>query len=98
MRVSAAFRERELPRVNNVFGGEHHLRFVPPNTSFTIDSLQRLPARMRSLQRFSYFATNATPFAAFSMIDATARGCDTYTAWLPLTSTTDEPARLDMAR
>src|SRR6266853_409523 len=32
------------------------------------------------------------------MIDATACGCDTYTAWLPLTSTTFEPARLDMAR
>src|SRR5947207_11707408 len=29
---------------------------------------------------------------------ATSRGCDTYTAWLPLTSTTVEPARLDMAR
>src|SRR6266566_4399863 len=32
------------------------------------------------------------------MIDATACGCDTYTAWLPLTSTTLEPARLDIAR
>src|SRR5438128_1817649 len=32
------------------------------------------------------------------MIDATACGCDTYTEWLALTSTTVEPARLDMAR
>src|SRR5215831_2715052 len=32
------------------------------------------------------------------MREATACGCDTYTAWLPLTSTTVEPARLDMAR
>src|SRR5687767_1108755 len=29
---------------------------------------------------------------------ATARGCETYTAWLPLTSTTVEPERLDIAR
>src|SRR6266480_2410781 len=29
---------------------------------------------------------------------ATSRGCDTYTAWLPLTSTTVAPVRLDMAR
>src|SRR5260221_4660659 len=40
----------------------------------------------------------AAPFAAFSIIDATACGCDTYTEWLALTSTTLEPARLDMAR
>src|SRR6185369_1977983 len=32
------------------------------------------------------------------MMAATACGCDTYTAWLPLTSTTVEPARLDIAR
>src|SRR6478672_11336474 len=32
------------------------------------------------------------------MRSATACGCDTYTAWLPLASTTGEPARLDMAR
>src|SRR5437773_5967 len=31
------------------------------------------------------------------MIDATACGCDTYTAWLPRTSITVDPARLDMA-
>src|SRR5260221_3072258 len=31
------------------------------------------------------------------MMRATACGCDTYTAWLLLTSTTVEPARLDMA-
>jgi len=40
----------------------------------------------------------AAPFAAFSMRAATACGCDTYTEWLPLTSTTVEPARLDIAR
>src|SRR5438876_4266992 len=40
----------------------------------------------------------ATPFAAVSMSDATACGCDTYTEWLALTSTTVEPARLDIAR
>src|SRR5215831_20082708 len=32
------------------------------------------------------------------MREATACGCDTYTAWLPLASTTVEPARLDIAR
>src|ERR1700674_5012710 len=32
------------------------------------------------------------------MSDATACGCDTYTEWLALTSTTFEPARLDIAR
>jgi len=32
------------------------------------------------------------------MRSATACGCDTYTAWLPLTSTTVEQARLDIAR
>lgn len=32
------------------------------------------------------------------MIDATALGCETYTEWLALTSSTFEPARLDMAR
>src|SRR5438552_15949481 len=32
------------------------------------------------------------------MREATACGCDTYTEWLPLTSTTVEPARLDIAR
>src|SRR5215510_6404186 len=32
------------------------------------------------------------------MIDATACGCDTYTAWLPFASTTVEPARFDIAR
>src|SRR4051812_47465529 len=32
------------------------------------------------------------------MSDATVPGCDTYTAWLPLTSTTLDPARLDIAR
>src|SRR6266481_5705479 len=40
----------------------------------------------------------AAPCAAFSMSAATAFGCDTYTAWLPLTSMTVEPARLDMLR
>src|SRR5215469_11431897 len=38
------------------------------------------------------------PFDACSMSAATAWGCDTYTEWLPLTSTTVEPARLDIAR
>src|ERR1700681_2241250 len=32
------------------------------------------------------------------MSDATACGCDTYTEWLALTSTTFDPARLDMTR
>src|SRR5437868_2983033 len=32
------------------------------------------------------------------MSAATAFGCDTYTAWLPLTSITVEPARLDIIR
>src|SRR5260221_10005974 len=32
------------------------------------------------------------------MSDATACGCETYTAWLPLTSTTVAPARFDIAR
>src|SRR5437870_12457286 len=32
------------------------------------------------------------------MREATACGCDTYTEWLPLTSTTVAPARLDIAR
>jgi len=44
------------------------------------------------------FPAAEAPFAAFSMRSATACGCDTYTAWLPLTSTTVERARLDMAR
>ena len=39
-----------------------------------------------------------TPVAACSMRAATAAGCDTYIAWLPLTSTTTEPARLAMRR
>src|SRR5258705_4895310 len=38
-----------------------------------------------------------TPAAASWISAATASGCETYTAWLPLTSTTVEPARLDMA-
>src|SRR2546428_13790306 len=53
---------------------------------------RRAPARRPLV---SYFAA---PLAAFSIIDATACGCDTYTEWLALTSTTVEPARLDMAR
>src|SRR5207302_10931778 len=32
------------------------------------------------------------------MSDATAWGCDPYTAWLHATSTTVEPARLDIRR
>src|SRR6185503_20242088 len=36
--------------------------------------------------------------AACSMNSATAAGFDTYTAWLPSTSTVVAPARLDMAR
>src|SRR5207244_12262807 len=40
----------------------------------------------------------AAPLAAVSMRAATACGCDTYTEWLPLTSATVEPARLDIAR
>src|ERR1700730_11350004 len=43
------------------------------------------------------FAAARAPLAAFSMRRATACGCDTYTA-RPLTSTTVEPARLDIAR
>src|SRR5229473_2942275 len=45
-----------------------------------------------------YFAAATASLAATSMREATACGCDTYTAWLPLTSTTVEPARLDIAR
>src|SRR4029450_2632208 len=48
--------------------------------------------------RLAYRVATATSFAAFSMSDATACGCDTYTAWLPFTSTTVAPARLDIAR
>src|SRR6266436_4501181 len=51
---------------------------------------------MFSASEQAYFA--APPCAAFWMRLATACGCDTYTAWLPLTSTTVEPARLDIAR
>src|SRR5258706_8998342 len=48
--------------------------------------------------RGSYFAASARLLAACSIRCATSRGCDTYTAWLPLTSTTVAPVRLDMAR
>src|SRR6266853_1037127 len=51
---------------------------------------------MFSASEQAYFA--APPCAAFWMRLATACGCDTYTAWLPLTSTTVEPARLDIVR
>src|ERR1700704_974214 len=40
----------------------------------------------------------AAPCAAFSISAATAFGCDTYTAWLPLTSMTVEPACLAIVR
>src|SRR5580693_514623 len=40
--------------------------------------------------------TNSTPLAAFSISDATAWGCERKMEWLPLTSTTVEPARFDM--
>ena len=40
----------------------------------------------------------ATVFAAVSIRVATARGCDTKTAWLPFCSTTVERARLAMVR
>src|SRR5207247_2916452 len=46
----------------------------------------------------TYLAANVRLFAASSMRCATACGCDTYTAWLPLISTTLAPVRLDMAR
>src|SRR6185436_1416554 len=49
-------------------------------------------------RRTIYLADAAAPFAALSMREATAFGCDTYTAWLPFTSTTVAPARLDIAR
>src|ERR1700682_3701760 len=38
------------------------------------------------------------PLAACSISAETAPGSDTESAWLPLTSTTVEPARLDMTR
>src|SRR5258708_12297269 len=37
------------------------------------------------------------PAAASWISAATASGCETYTAWLPLTSTTLQPPRLHMA-
>ena len=46
-----------------------------------------------------YLAAAAViPCDAFSMRSTTACGCDTYTEWLALTSTTVAPARLDIAR
>ena len=49
----------------------------------------------RSFDAHLYFADSR---AAVSMTAATACGCDTYTAWLPLTSTAVEPACLDIIR
>jgi hypothetical protein len=45
-----------------------------------------------------YFVATTEPLAAFSMREATAWGFETYMAWLPLTSTTLEPACWDIAR
>src|SRR5207342_3732639 len=39
-----------------------------------------------------------TSEAAFLTSSATAAGCETYTEWLASTSTTVEPARLDISR
>jgi hypothetical protein len=58
-------------------------------------SLERgYPIAYPTADRF-YFADSR---AAFSMSAATACGCDSYTAWLPLTSTALDPARLDINR
>ena len=58
-----------------------------------------LPPSTFFLPPAGYRATAAiAPVAAFSMIAATACGCDTYTEWLPLTSVTIDPARIDIAR
>ena len=46
--------------------------------------------------RQTHFAGSFTPLAACSINAVTASRFDTYTAWLPLTSTTVEPARLGM--
>src|SRR5882672_2514871 len=50
------------------------------------------------MRRSCYLVAIARLFAACSIRCATSRGCETYTAWLPLTSTTVAPVRLDMAR
>ena len=52
-------------------------------------------------QRHDYFIAMffaVAPAAACSIRDATTSGCETYTAWLPFTSTTVDPARFDMNR
>src|SRR5262249_43130287 len=45
-----------------------------------------------------YLAASVGLFAASSMRWATAWGCETYTAWLALTSITVAPIRFDMER
>src|SRR5437867_5455786 len=56
------------------------------------------PAAFRVVSCSIYLAASVRLRAACSIRCATSRGCDTYTAWLPLTSTTVAPVRLDMAR
>ena len=46
--------------------------------------------------RQTHFAGSFTPLAACSINAATTSRFDTYAAWLPLTSTTVEPVRLDL--
>ena len=54
--------------------------------------------RGRLTPRSDYPPAAFAPVAACLMRAATAADCDTYIAWLPLTSTTTEPARLAIAR
>jgi hypothetical protein len=51
----------------------------------------------RVIRKRLYFSAAKACLAAFSIREATACGCDTYKEWLPLRSTTLEPARCDIA-
>src|SRR5260221_9308233 len=66
----------------------------------TVSGARQVSAPLVTLQaraKLSFAPTYAL-VAAVSMSEATAWGCDTQMAWLPLTSTTVEPARRDMSR
>ena len=81
------------PRAGRNVGRPRSLNLVQSRYPLAIAKLVYF-AEARALVAASLPAAKA----AFSMRSATACGCDTYTAWLPLTSTTVEPARLDIAR
>jgi hypothetical protein len=51
----------------------------PAHTRLAVDKAHA-GRQLRQEVRFAYRVASATPFAAFSMSDATAWGCDTYTA------------------